>query len=79
MTSLTTQLLFIYNMITFNVTMNGFVSEEYAAFEDYGRWILINLISLLLTILYCKKIKKRFPPPKPFIPENIDSDPLEDA
>lgn len=69
---------FIYNMITFNVTMNGLASEEFAPYEDYIRWIAINLIALLLTMLYCKRIKKKFPPPKPFIPEEIESDPLED-
>ena len=56
---------FIYNMITFNLILTGIGGEEYSGYADYIRWIAVNLIALLATLLYCKKMKKKFPPPAP--------------
>lgn len=61
---------FLYNMFTFNLITTGIGGEEFSAYADYIRWILINLIALLATLSYCKAIKKKYPPEQemPLIP-----------
>lgn len=56
---------FAYNFFTFNFILNGIGGEKFERFADYTRWAVINLIALLLTFLYCKMMKKKFPPPQP--------------
>ncbi len=56
---------FIFNFFTYNVVIFGIGGEEAAQWADQIRWIIIQLIALLGTLAYCKKMKKKFPPPKP--------------
>lgn len=56
---------FLYNMFTFTFVLTGFGGEEGREFAGYIRWLIINLVMLLLTFPYCKMMKKKFPPPKP--------------
>lgn len=56
---------FIYNFFTFNFMITGIGGTEFKAVGDYIRWAVINLIATLLTFLYCKMMKKKFPPPQP--------------
>lgn len=56
---------FLFNFFTYNIIIYGIGGIEKAEYADYIRWILIQSISLIGTLLYCKKMKKKFPPPKP--------------
>ncbi len=56
---------FLFNFFTYNVVIYGIGGEEMANYADYIRWILIQGISLLGTLWYCKTMKKKFPPPAP--------------
>ena len=70
---------FIYNMITFNLILTGIGGEEYSGYADYIRWIVVNLIALLATLLYCKKMKKKFPPPAPIAEPETELESLKDV
>ncbi len=56
---------FIFNFFTYNVVIFGLGGEEFANYADYIRWIIIQAIAFALTLVYCKKMKKKFPPPEP--------------
>lgn len=56
---------FVYNFITFNFLLTGIGGKENKDLADFVRWSLINLISLFITLAYCKMMKKKFPPPQP--------------
>lgn len=56
---------FAYNFITFNFMITGLGGKESKDFADVIRWGIINVIALLFTFLYCKMMKKKFPPPAP--------------
>lgn len=56
---------FLFNFFTYNVLIYGIGGVDFADYADCIRWILIQGISLLATLAYCKKMKKKFPPPKP--------------
>ncbi len=56
---------FAYNFFTFTFMLTGIGGREYKYISDYVRWAIINLIAFLFTLLYCKMMKKKFPPPKP--------------
>lgn len=56
---------FLFNFFTYNVVIVGLGGTEFVNYADYIRWILIQGICLLGTLAYCKKMKKKFPPPKP--------------
>ncbi len=71
---------FAYNFITFNFIITGLGGKEDKDIADFIRWSIINLIALLFTFLYCKMMKKKFPPPQPtpeeekFLREQYDDD-----
>lgn len=56
---------FLFNFFTYNVVIVGLGGTENVGYADYIRWILIQGIALIGTLVYCKKMKKKFPPPKP--------------
>ena len=56
---------FAYNFFTFNFMLTGIGGRENKDIVDFVRWSIINLIALLLTLAYCKMMKKKFPPPQP--------------
>lgn len=56
---------FIYNFITFTFVITGIGGKESKDVADVLRWTLINLLSLILTLSYCKMMKRKFPPPQP--------------
>lgn len=56
---------FAYNFFTFTFVLTGIGGREYKYITDYVRWAVINLIAFLFTLLYCRMMKKKFPPPKP--------------
>lgn len=56
---------FVYNFFTFNFMITGLGGQGFKKWSDYIRWVIINLIALLITFAYCKMMKKKFPPPQP--------------
>lgn len=56
---------FAYSFFTFTFEINGIGSGVFKNYAGYVRWTVINLIALLFTLLYCKMMKKKFPPPQP--------------
>ncbi len=56
---------FLFNFFTYNIVIVGLGGTEFVNYADYIRWIIVQTICLLGTLAYCKKMKKKFPPPKP--------------
>ncbi len=56
---------FVYNFMTFNFVINGIGGEEAQNYVDNARWAVVNIVAMLMIVVYCKWLKKKFPPPAP--------------